>query len=295
MTIALATADAATLSADPDDDMPLLIDALYRAGVEAVATDWRSEQDWGAFDLVVLRSPWNYAAYFGEFQQWLDHVHTHSRLLNTRELLHWNLNKRYMADLEAGGVPIVPTQFVSEVPHLHKALADLGARRVVIKPSVSAGSKDTGLFDVEDPAAVELGSAILRSGRTVMVQPEIPSISTSGEKALIYFDGTFSHAVHKGPILNPGGGLIGGAYQEVITSTQATPAEIKVGETVLQVASEVNTDASRQPPLYARIDLADGNGKAMVLEAEMVEPSCFLRFDEGAAARFAAAISRRCG
>lgn len=294
MTIALATADAATLAADPDDDMTLLLAALHALDVDAQAVDWRATVDWGTYDLVVLRSPWNYSAHFAQFNRWLDQVNVVSRLLNDLDLLRWNMDKHYLVDLHSHGVPVVPTEFVSTAPELHAALGRLPNQRVVLKPTISAGSKDTGLFDNDDPAMLQLAQRIIDSGRTVMVQPEIASVSTSGEKALIFFDGEFSHAVHKGPILAPGGGLIGGVYQEVISAVTATTDELEVGRAAIGVAQN-RKGGTHEPPLYARIDLADADGQPTVLEAEMVEPSCFLRFAADAPARFAQAISHRWG
>ena len=49
-------------------------------------------------------------------------------------------------------------------------------------------------------------------------------------------------------------------------------------------------------PLYARVDLVPGDdGAPQVIEVELTEPSLFLTTDDGAAARFAAAIRTRVG
>jgi len=49
-----------------------------------------------------------------------------------------------------------------------------------------------------------------------------------------------------------------------------------------------------EAPLYARVDLVDApDGSPVVLELELIEPSLFLAFDDGAADRAAAAIAAR--
>jgi hypothetical protein len=290
VTIALVTADEQTLAADPDPDMPTLIAALADRGASAMAIDWRTETTWSEFELVVLRSPWNYAAHFSEFQRWLDLVSTRSTLLNPVDLVRWNLDKRYLADFSAAGVPTVTTTFVTDVDALHHALGTLGGDRVVIKPSVSAGSKDTGLYESDDPQALALGTRILASGRTVMVQPELPEVSEHGETALIFFGGEFSHAVHKGPILQPGGGLIGGRYQEVITAVEAHVAQRDLGSAAINLVRSLHPGVDGRPPAYARIDIAEDAGQHVILEAELVEPNCFLGFDQSAPDRFAATL-----
>ena len=66
----------------------------------------------------------------------------------------------------------------------------------------------------------------------------------------------------------------------------ATPSEIAFAENVLAVLPEM--------PLYARVDLVPGlDGKPMLMELELVEPSLFLSFDAAAPAVFADAIERR--
>lgn len=296
MNIALVTTDPAYLAADPDLDMAELVPALARLGHTGEPVRWRDpEIVWGSFDLVVVRSPWDYTGRFAEFRDWLARVSAVAPVRNCPHVLQWSWDKHYLAELDQLGVAVVPTQFVSDAAAIAGALEAVDSPRVVIKPTVSASAKDTGLFDIADVGASELALKLVDSGRTAMIQPELPSVTATGETALIYFAGEFSHAVRKGPLLAVGGSLIGGEYTEVIDPVMPGSQERQLGEAVLAavagIRDRLGCDCHQGPPLYARIDVADLAGAPVVLEAELVEPSVFLPTDPGAPDRFAAAIA----
>ena len=58
-----------------DEDEPLGLAALTRAGVSVQVVDWDDQDvDWSRFDRVVLRSAWDYPQRLDEFSTWLDAV-----------------------------------------------------------------------------------------------------------------------------------------------------------------------------------------------------------------------------
>ena len=87
-----------------DDDMPPLLDACARAGVDAEVRAWDDPTvSWTRYDLVVLRSPWDYHARLPEFLAWCARTDAASRLLNPLAVVRWNTDKHYLADLAAAG------------------------------------------------------------------------------------------------------------------------------------------------------------------------------------------------
>ena len=53
------------------DDEPMLLDALRVRGVDAEPAVWDDDRvDWDAYDLVVIRTTWDYAARREEFVNW---------------------------------------------------------------------------------------------------------------------------------------------------------------------------------------------------------------------------------
>lgn len=257
---------------DPDHDTPLLVAALRERGVDAAPVVWHDPAvDWSAFDLLVLRSPWDYPERMGELTAWLAHVERATTLVNPPALVRWNLDKRYLAELADAGVAVVPTAYCDDLDAVRRDLADRGAAPVVLKPAISAGARDTGLFRADDAASLALAGRIIEGGYVVMVQPEIPELSAGREKALYLVDGILTHAIAKGALLAPGGGLRGGVYQEDPQPVATTDAEAAFAR---QALAAVEAVTGCDVPLYARIDLVDSAEHGIVLlEAELFEPA----------------------
>lgn len=283
-----------------DTDLPFLMTGLTASGFSPQIVVWNdTDVNWADFELVIIRSPWDYPDAPSAFLIWLAHVESVTRTLNAPELIRWNIDKAYLHDLTAvSSVPVVPTAFCTTLDAVQSAISNSRPGRVVVKPSVSAGSQNTGLFDSADPGALTLAEHILAIGKTVMVQPAIPSVQELGERALIYFNGRFSHAISKGPLLAVGGGLRGGSYVEEIAAVDPTAAERAVGDQLIDAVQRVllarGLSAFDALPLYARIDVVDDSlAGPLVLEAELFEPSLFIDFDPDAVSRFVDAVSER--
>lgn len=267
---------------DLDEDDRLLVPALAERGVVAEAAVWDDPAvDWGAFDLAVLRSPWDYSARVDAFVAWARSV---PRLANPAETVEWNVDKRYLADLDGAGVPTIATTFVGP----GEAVPTLPEGELVVKPSVSAGSRDT--LRLDDPGEVAAHIAHVHAlGKVAMVQPYLGAVDDDGETAVVFLGGAHSHAARKGPLLPLGGSLVGaGLYaRETMAPRDATAAELEVAHAALAV---VPGDL-----LYARVDLLrDDHGAPVVLEVEVTEPSLFLGIGGPAATeRIADAIAAR--
>lgn len=293
--IALATAD---LSAQPFDDIdrPFLEDAF---GDRAEFVRWDDKSvHWAGYELVVLRSTWGYSIRLAEFTDWLRDVESSTRLLNSAGTVAWNLDKGYLGALAAGGVPVVQTAYVATLAEFDHELAGLDAAQIVVKPRVSAGSDQTGRFERGDQAARELAEQILARGKQVMLQPYYESVSTQGEIAVVHLNGVFSHAFRKGPLLDVGGGFLGGAYTEVVEAVRPTDRILAAADAALtryhDLAAVDPGLAGTEPLLYSRVDLimAD-DGQPRCLELELIEPSLFFETDDQSPARFVDAVLSR--
>ena len=298
--IAYVTTDDDYLASDPDTDLPLVLPALAEVGIEATPAIWHDPAvDWSQFDALVIRSPWDYTHRPAAWLAWLDARAATTPVLNCAHTIRWNLDKRYLLDLEAEGVAIVPTTVCDDEESVRAALDTVtgSAAEVVVKPTVSAGSKDTGRFAADDPQALALGEHVLTKGKQVMVQPCIPGVAEVGERSVVYFDGSLSHTLAKGPLLALGGGLIGGEYRETITATTVTDAEHELADTVARVVPSIlrrnGCDCASAVPLYARYDIVMGDDGPLLLEAELFEPCFFLHTSPGSEHHFAAAVARR--
>jgi glutathione synthase/RimK-type ligase-like ATP-grasp enzyme len=259
---------------DGDEDAPALIGALAARGVEAVPPIWDDASvDWSAFDLVVVRSTWDYPDRREKFLAWADSL---PRVLNAPEVLRWNTDKRYLTEL---GDDAVPSAFFE--PDTPFEVPDYP---FVVKPSVGVGSIGAARYEAGDPRAAAHVSDLQAAGKTALVQPYLEDVDRHGETSLIYAGGALSHSVHKEPLLTHGGGPAEGLYvEETMSPAQATSEELELGERALAAVP-----FPRDELLYARVDVLPG---PVVLEVEVTEPGLFLGYADGAVDRFADAIA----
>lgn len=323
--IGFVTADVERV-AEEELDRAVVTAAFAAAGASLEYVAWDgSDVEWAAFDLVVVRSPWDYPERLDGFLAWLDQAASSigARLHNPAGVIRWNLDKRYLGELADAGVPVVPTAYAATVEEAAEAIASVSlagsdgrtgsgdgaeggdgaagapAGEVVVKPTISAGSRDTGRFGRSDPGALALAAQIVAAGKVAMVQPAVPSVAEHGEVALVLIDGELAHAYRKGPILASGGSMLGGEYREVLEPVVPDPAWVALAAQV-HAASVARAQAlgamgaGERSLLYARIDVVElPDGSPALLEAELFEPYLALDLAPGAADRFAAACVAR--
>ena len=301
----------ATCAALPDlhADDALLRDVLAARGAEAEAVVWDDPAaDWGSYDLVVIRSTWDYAQRRPEFVEWSRHVDRVSRLANPLPVVEWNTDKHYLRDLESAGIRIVPTQWLEPTRvftsrALHTRFPASGD--FVIKPAVSAGSVDTGRYTAIDAGsrglAITHARRLLADNRTVMVQRYISSVDTVGERAHVFVSGEYSHSVLKGAMLDgPDVGIDGVYREERMSALEPSEREVEFSAQVGRAArryfstSADGVDLVPDALLSARVDVVtDDDGEPVLMELELVEPSLFTDLVPGALDRFADAVIAR--
>lgn len=262
-----------------DEDGPELLDALAAEGLQVDVRVWDDPAvDWASYDLVVIRTTWDYWERRAEFLAWARSV---PRLLNPASVVEWNTDKAYLGRLAAAGIPVVPTTYLTELdgwtPPEHP---------FVVKPTVSAGARDSAAYPAGDLAAVEHVRSLLAAGKVAMVQPYLSAVDTDGETAVLVFGGEVSHGARKGPVLAVGRGIDNTVVsRQLVTPREPSPQEVALAEQVLAVVRGWGDEL-----LYARVDLLPG---PVLIELELTEPCLFLGHAPGSAARFAAAVARR--
>lgn len=255
------------------DDDRLLIPALRQRGVHAQCAVWDAAVDWTQFDQIVLRSCWDYHLRPGEFLDWVATIERlRVPLQNFPALIRWNLDKRYLRQLEAAGATIPPTVWVEdgEEVSVPEILGSYGWESAVVKPTISASAHNLRRVFRAEPE--------VRFKGPVMVQQFVPEILTTGELSIVFLGGKYSHSVIKRPTTGDfrvqwefGGDAVG-----------AEPAA--------QTVAAVNCLLSSLParPLYARVDGIECESGFVLMELELIEPVLFLgignasdRFAEG--------------
>lgn len=254
----------------------LAVPPLRAMGIDVVEIPWDAGADWSAFDAVVIRSPWDYVERTSEFFAVLEAIDASTTLLNALALVRWNVDKRYLAELETAGVRIVPTRFGQGL-----VAADLASTSpLVVKPVVGANARDTFLIAPGDDIAPALRAF---TARPFMLQPFVASIREEGEVSLFYFEGEYSHAVRKRP--KAGDFRVQEEHGGLLQAVAPTAAERAAADAVL---------ARLPSPFQARVDLVRlDDGAPAVMEVELIEPSLYFPYDDESPIRFARALRRR--
>ena len=270
-----------------DYDMERVSEALVRAGVRPDVVSWDDPSvDWSSFDLVAIRSTWDYHRRIDEFLSWARATAKATRLMNPLAIIEWNTDKRYLNELQNAGFAVVPTIFVEPGRDASDDVRRLLERgEIVVKPSISAGSNDTERHDSFDIAMRHI-EGLHAASRTVMVQPYMSRVDVDDETGLVYMNGAYSHAFAKGPMLASAKTMAGGLYaEERIEPRVADDVQRRLGDAVVAWVSE-----RFGTPLYVRVDLLPTADGPVIIELEMTEPSLYVALADGAADRFAAAL-----
>lgn len=268
-------------------DFHLSVGPMVALGWQVETLAWQSRIDWNAFDAVYICTPWDYPEHLSQFLEVLTDIdRSRALLINDLALVHWTLEKTYLRDLERSGCDIVPTTWYDEFSLARPAdfFADHQTNKVVIKPTVGANAKDT--FVLMDPIERDVLQTLREtfSGRAFLVQPFIEAIQSEGEFSLFFFNGEYSHAIQKIPAA--GDFRVQEEHGADILPVQPPAALLDTAVKVFDLVEPL--------PTYGRGDwVRGGDGRYLLMELELIEPSLYLRTDSGAAARFARALDER--
>ena len=259
---------------------------LSECGIEGVPMLWDAPRDrWSRFDLIVIRSTWDYQDRAAEFSDWIEWLQSEKLpVMNPATVLRWNMNKVYLRQLEKRGFPIVPTAWFEPTETFDHAevLRSKGWARAVLKPTISASARRTISASQANLAEANAQAREILKSNTLMVQEFMTEIQTEGEWSLLFFNKQFSHAAIKRPA--SGDFRVQARYGGTTEPATASPGLIRTGQDLLNTVSE--------PLLYARVDGIVRNGVFYLMELEALEPSLLLNCDPDAPKRFAYAIHK---
>jgi len=232
-------------------------------------------------DLCVFRSCWNAHERPEAFLAWIEARRRGTRFRNDPATVRWNFHKGYLLELEAAGIPVVPTRLFRRGDDTARVPGGPEWRDVVVKPAVSAASWRTHRFASPERSAADGFLRELLRDRDALVQPYQEGVETEGERAVVWIDGAATHAVRKSP-------RFAGADESV---SEARPVGTEERAIVRRALARVSRRLGT--PLYARADfLPDAEGRPRLSELELIEPSLFLAQEPAALARLVAALAR---
>ena len=256
-----------------NEDLKLL-NFLRGKGLDINLEIWTNQQvNWKDYDLLLLKSPWDYFDYFEKFLLWLDVIEELGiPILNPVDIVRWNADKHYLKDISDAGLPVTPSLFIekSTVPRLHDYFVHFATDKLIIKPTVSGGSKNTFKFTEKD--VERLGPQIedLLKNESFIIQPFLNEIQDEGELSFLFFNGKFSHCLLK----------------------KAKAGDFRVQHTLggsihpqnpsekLIAATSKYVEEFAKSCLYARVDGVIIDGEFYLMELELIEPFLFLFTEE---------------
>lgn len=265
----------------------LVRDILQQRGIAVDDVSWRAiDVDWNRYDMVVIRSPWDYQQAPDDFLRVLATIDaSRASLKNSLGIVRWNVQKTYLRLLEEAGVTIVPTQWLNSpsTAGLRAMFESLGSDEIVVKPVVGANADNAFRLCPGSPAEEFLAAEQVFRNRIALAQPFVSSVTSCGEVSLMFFNGEYSHSVLKTPksgdfrVQEEHGGQI---------------QTIEPGRELIEFARRSLMPVPGET-LYARADvvyLADG--QPAIMELELIEPSMYVSFDSEAPGRFANVIEQ---
>ncbi|WP_299762253.1 hypothetical protein [uncultured Pontibacter sp.] len=283
--IALVTyKDAGKYTGVSEEENARLHSFLNKKGLQVTLEIWDDPAvDWGKYDVVLLKSPWDYFDKITAFYTWLDQLDKlQVRVLNPIKTVRWNADKRYLVELQEQGENVVPSVWLEQGTKLQTAevFAQLQSDKIIVKPAVSGGAKNTfALTQEEAEAKTETINELLQQ-ESFLAQPFVPEIQTKGEWSFLFFNGAYSHTVLKAA---KAGDFRVQHFFGGTVHTPEPPAQL------LEAAHNL-VDKYAQGCLYARVDGVELNGELVLMELELIEPFLFMATSEGAIERYYQAL-----
>ncbi len=248
----------------------LLFHGFKAQGFQARPMVWnRPNIDWDQFDIALIRSTWDYLDEQERFLHVLSQIEASScRLFNPLAAVRWNIDKRYLFDLEKWGVPIIPTYLASnvETDTLHRLFVDKQVQTVILKPTIGLGGSHSHRVPLDGLNNTLTTLKASQPHHEYLIQPFIEGIVTEGEWSFIYFNRQLSHVLLKKPA--PNDYRVQGIYGGTVQSANPLLHDLLQAEAVID---KVPFDI-----LYSRLDFVRVGNHLSVIEIELIEPIfCF--------------------
>ena len=260
----------------------LLIPPMNDLGWDVSFIPWDlSDVNWDEYDIVLIRSTWDYQSRIQEFLKVLESIDkSKSLLLNPLPIIHQNIEKTYLIELEAKGIDTIPSIFQKKfnTEKVMQSFSDFNCDKIIIKPVVGANADNIILgskFEIKSQLH-EIKSVY--SELPYIIQPFLNSVLKEGEFSLMYFNNKYSHAISKIP--KEGDFRVQEEHGGKINIIKKVPKEIQnLADKVIKILPK--------NCFYSRIDILLMHGKPKVIEVELIEPSLYFNLDPESSKMFA--------
>ena len=249
----------------------ILKEALQDQGFKVLRLPWNDTSfDWSTTKSIIFRSTWDYFYHFSEFSIWLKKVSKQTHLINSKNSIHWNIDKHYLLDLQNKGVHIAKSHFIEQnsLTTLKQLHEELGWKETVLKPCISGTARHTYKLHSDNLQDYEVIFKELIKNEAMMLQPFQYSIVEKGEVSMVLFDGQFTHAVLK--VAKKGDFRVQDDFGGTVHEYNPTEAEIAFAEHAVKACSTM--------PSYARVDAVwNDEDQLSISELELIEPELWFR------------------
>ena len=264
----------------------LLKTELEKLGLRVIKKAWNSlDFNWSETKFAVFRSTWDYFDKFRDFKTWLEKVKEETTFINSYELINWNLDKKYLIELNKKGINIPTSEVITKEDNL--TLANLFKKynfnEAIIKPTISGAARDTYRITKNNFYDYENKFFDLKSKEDLIFQEFLNNIISQGEISLIFIGRKYTHAVKK--IAKEGDYRVQDDHGGRVEVYNATNEEILFAQDCLEKCPTL--------PIYSRIDIIYDNKNEICLgEIEMIEPELWFRNNKNAAKLLASEINK---
>lgn len=268
------------------EEIQAVVKLLEAKGIKVESPCYLDEKiDWKSYDLISFNSCDGYYKNPQEFQSFLKKISPlKGKIFNPTSIISWNLEKNYLIELAEAGFDVAKTIWVAKDDKnfdLEKEITKRGWIKFIVKPSISAGSFNTAVFEIEKISEAQDQLKKITANSAAMIQEFMPEVVETGEYSAFFFDKKFSHLILKTPAKNDfRAGLRQGAQVKLLEKNQYP--------TLVETAQNL-VDYIKDDLLYARVDMVKSD-KIYIMELELIEPLLYLNFGEGLLEKYAAEI-----
>ncbi|HEV7379044.1 MAG TPA: hypothetical protein VGN64_04575 [Dyadobacter sp.] len=268
------------------DEIQDLLPFLQNKGLDIQAEIWEDPNvNWQAYDVAVLRMPWDYHQKFERFQNWLDQIESLGiKLLNSYQTVRWNIDKHYLKEIIDAGFDVIPSVYLEKEwdGNFSDLFNTLKSDQIIVKPCVSGGSRNT--FKLNAETAVHHADEIvgLLQDGAYIAQPFMKEIE-DGEWSFTFFNSRYSHTILKKP--KTGDFRVQQFFGGTIDQMQPEQALVDRAASYLSAFAD--------DTLYARVDGVMVDGRFVLMELELVEPFLYLAYAPDAPENFYRALQER--
>lgn len=263
----------------------ILEKAFSKYGIKTTRSSWSDPKvKWSDHSHILIREVWDYHERFNEFFDWFNKCP--ATFINSKDIVHWNIDKHYLFDLEEKGIAIPPSKHLKKGTNisLTELFRNSNWEKAILKPCISGAARDTYVIEEANLPEFELKFSDLISKEDFLFQEFQKEIKTRGEISLMFMAGKYTHCILKKA--KAGDFRVQDDFGGSVENFEPSTAEIELGERCLELISHT--------PDYARVDIMwDVEGKPMISELELIEPELWFRENEEAALTLAEHINAR--